>query len=341
MATNDRTIAAVLRMRLELDRYVSAADRDLARMWSAAWQEIVDEVASAAGELAALADDDGWPRRAAVLRNQRAQNALKATVEAVRELAQRAGVRMTEDLAAVLDSAEHWTRAVTATQMPATVTLRWARVDADALEAIVTRTTKRMHALTRPLTADAEARMKSVLIRGVAVGDSPRAAARQIVARCEREFNGGLARALNIARTEMLDAHRTAALKSRMANRDVLGGWRWHCELAKRTCPSCLAQNGTLHALDERGPDDHQQGRCTAVPVTKSWRDLGFDVEEPEPEWPDARQWFDDQPHETRLAIMGPDRLSRYESGRLSWDQMSQRVETPGWRPSYRVRPLA
>jgi hypothetical protein len=120
----------------------------------------------------------------------------------------------------------------------------------------------------------------------------------------------------------------------------VLRGWRWHCALSARTCPSCLALSGSLHDTDEPGPQDHQNGRCTAIPVSKSWRDLGFDINEPPDTFPDAKTWFSEQPREVKTQIMGPERLKRLESGDLGWSDLSQRRETPGWRPSYNVRPL-
>jgi hypothetical protein len=77
------------------------------------------------------------------------------------------------------------------------------------------------------------------------------------------------------------------------------------------------------------------------VPVTKSWKDLGFkNVEEPPDTFPDARQWFNDQPRETKLRIMGPERLKRLEAGDIGWDDMSQLKTTHGWRDSYHIKPL-
>lgn len=342
MPTDHRTIQAVVQMRLELERYVSAADRDLARQWSAAWQEVTDEVQSAAKALTEVAAEHGsWPARAAVLRHQRAQNALKITADAVSDLAKGAGVTIPQDLALIVQSSDRWQEAILRTQLPQVgVRLPWDRVSADALDAIVRRTRGRVESLTRPLPAHVQARMKSVLIRGVAVGDNPNAAAREIVRRCGAAFDGGLTRARNIARTELVDASREAALRSRKANADTLTGWRWHADLSARTCPSCLAQHGSLHPLDEPGPHDHQQGRCTAVPVAKTWRDLGIDLDEPGDDWPDAREWFDQQPPEVQERIMGKERLARLQDGRETWDNLSTRVSTAGWRDSHHVTPL-
>jgi hypothetical protein len=342
VAVTAQTIANTIAMRTELEKYVIEAEIRLARMWSIAWNEVSDEFALAVADLIDTTENGDWPTRTQVLRAQRIQNALKLLANQMLDLVPASATAMTQNLAVILASAEHWSQQIVRTQLPLYgISQSWSRVDVQAMDAIVKRATGRIHSLTVPLTADMEREMKATLIRGVAVGENPRAAARQILQRCERVFSGGRARALNVARTELNDAHRQSALLSRKANNDVLKGWRWHTTLSARTCPSCLAQSGTLHDIDEPGPLDHQQGRCTSVPVTKSWDELGFKgIPEPADTFPDAKAWFDEQPREVKTRIMGPERLKQLESGRLNWGDLSQRRETPGWRPSYNVRPL-
>lgn len=340
MAVTSNTIAATLEMRSELERYVIEAELRLARMYAVAWREVSQEYAQAVGDLVDMADGD-WPTRTQVLRAQRVDNALKLTLEQMRGLVPASATAMNENLASILASAQHWSERIIRTQLPSGVSTSWSRADVRAMDAIVRRTVGRIHSLTMPLTRDMVANMKAVLIRGVVVGENPQAAARQLLQRCDQAFAGGRTRALNIARTEMVDAHRYGALQARKANKDVVGGWRWHTTLSNRTCPSCLSQHGSLHKADELGPLDHQQGRCTSIPVTKSWDELGFkNIPEPPDTFPDARTWFNSQPRETKLRIMGAERLKKLESGALNWDDLSMRVSTPGWRDSYRVAPL-
>lgn len=108
----------------------------------------------------------------------------------------------------------------------------------------------------------------------------------------EGEFNGGLTRALTISRTEILDAYRASSKQTMAANDDVLAGWMWTAELDETTCESCWAMDGQIFDLDVDGPDDHQNGRCTRTPVTKPWRELGFDVDEPPDQRPNAEDVF-------------------------------------------------
>jgi len=107
------------------------------------------------------------------------------------------------------------------------------------------------------------------LTRGLALGLGP-----EVIRRLIQQMMGMvLTRALRIARTEMLRAYREAARRNYQANSDVVKGWIWHSALNERTCAACWAMHGTVHRLEER-LDDHVGGRCTAVPLTKTWAEL-------------------------------------------------------------------
>ncbi len=71
------------------------------------------------------------------------------------------------------------------------------------------------------------------------------------------------------------------------------------------------------HRLRPRvpGPYDHQQGRCARLPRTKSWRELGFDLDEPASLLPDAETVFEALPADDQLAIMGGVRLELLRPG--------------------------
>jgi hypothetical protein len=229
------------------------------------------------------------------------------------------------------------------TQMPpgATgLTVSFNRVPTEALAAIVARTTEQIHSNFKPLSSDTVRKMKAALVRGVAVGDNPRTTASRIMRDTEGAFNGGLTRALNISRTETLDAHRAGGKATEKANLDVLTEWEWSANLDRRTCPSCLSKHGQRFPLEEDGPQDHQQGRCARIPVTKTWRELGFNIDEPDPATKDARAWFDTLTPETQKDIMGPARLKLLQDGDISWADLSSKQKNAGWRDSFVVTPL-
>jgi hypothetical protein len=213
----------------------------------------------------------------------------------------------------------------------------WTRVDARSVEAIVKRSTQQITSRMRPLSRDAQRAVRAELVRGYAAGQNPRRTAGRIVARTQGRFNGGLTRALTIARTETLDASRAGGHIGRLQNADVLDGWEWHCEFGARTCPACIAKDGTIHPLDEPGPNDHPNGRCAAIPRAKSWADLGIDLPEPAPLRQTGQQWFDAQPASTQRQILGPSRYDAWKAGDYPPERWAVMQDNTGWRPSLQV----
>lgn len=75
------------------------------------------------------------------------------------------------------------------------------------------------------------------------------------------------------------------------------------------------------------------------MPKTKSWRDLGFDLDEPADLMPDARSTFDALSPEEQTAIMGEKRLALLQNGDIGWGDLSQKRTTDGWRDSFAPTP--
>ncbi len=344
MSISDETLRLARKLRVTIDSDVNASVRALVKAWARAWDEIHGTWADAAMDLAQASTNGRWPDQWTIARHDRAQAALLAANDEIATLAEFTGVTVTDAVGRVVEYTPEWQARIIATQMPseagtrAELATRFNRVDRYALGAIVERTTEQVTSSARLLNVTAQEQMRRALIRGVAVGDNPRAAAARMVKAAEGAFNGGLTRALVIARTEILDAYRSGAAAAQFANADVLTGWVWLAQLDTRTCPSCLAMHGTEHNLDEVGPNDHQQGRCARMPKAKTWRDLGFDIGEPADVTPDARTWFDGLSRTEQTSIMGPARMRALDGG-VAWHDLAQRRTTPGWRDSWAPTP--
>lgn len=333
-----------LKVTRELRAAVGAAADDetraLARAWARAWDEVVDEFTAAADEVATLRAAGEVVPIGQVRRLARARRAVDAAEEAIGRVLAAQRRRIDNTILEVVDTTVRLTARQIGTQLPRTegttaeLQARFDRVDRQAMDRIVERSTERIVSLSRPLTAVANEAMLRALVRAIPAGQSPRTAARRMVTTVEGRFNGGLARALTVARTEILDAYRHGSAAQQRANRDVVDGWIWTAQLDSRTCPSCVAEHGTFHDLDEFGPDDHQNGRCARTPHVRPWSELGFSIAEPPDLIGTGREWFDGQPEATQLAIMGDKRLDVLRSGRLDWDDVSVRRRTPGWRDS-------
>lgn len=342
MAVTADTLRIAADLRTRLERMTDAQTLALTRAWVDAWDVLAPQFQLALLELMAQADR-GVVSRSVVAKNIRLRDALQATRAMLDTLAAQTETVVTNDVAAAVLDAVGGHAALIGSQLPpdaATAGVSFTRMSPDALAAIVDRTTQRIHSATLPLPADVEQEMKKQIVRGIAVGENPRRVAAKVLDATERRFNGGLTRALTIARTEMLDAHRAATQESEKANKTILAEWEWHAALNARTCPSCWAKHGTRHPLDVSGPDDHQNGRCARVTVTKSWKDLGFDIEEPEDLTPDAETEFNNLTPETQRAIMGATRLELLRSGQIKWADLSRVKQTPGWRDSHVVVPV-
>ena len=347
MAVTPDTLTLLDGARVRIGEHVDGATQDLALAWARAWNEVAAEWEDALADLVAASEDGAWPPPGKVRRAKKALAALEQTRRLVTDLADLIPLRVVQVLPTLTAEAIEWQTRLAASQFPpqagpaTVIAATFDRVDDDAVRAIVDRTSRRVTALSLPLSAQADAAMRSALIKGVTVGDHPEAAARDMLARVRGLFDGGLQRARVIARTEMLDAHRTAsrAQQDRMAS--TLDGWEWICALDSRTCPSCLSQHGSIHPLTEAGPLDHQQGRCDRLPVVKPWSELGYtDVVEPPSAVPDAQAWFDGLPASQREQIMGRERLALLDSGAISWSDLSTQRRTDGWRPSYVPTPV-
>lgn len=341
MAITRRTLRLQEQIRRELAKITDQQTRDLVSAFADAWDEVAPDLTAVLLEQLVAGDR---VTRAQLLRSTRLRKVLATIARHLEVLTAAAGTRVTADLQQVIEIAGAAQASVIDSQLPPGSGLladldQWARVDDRQVEAIVRRSTQQITSLTDPLSAEAYEVVRRELIRGVASGSNPKATAARMVRRAEKGFNGGLNRALVIARTETLDAHRAAAALSQAEHADVLAGWQWLAKLDARTCPSCWSQHGSVHNLDEQGPNDHQQGRCGRLPVAKSWSDLGFDIQEPPSLLPNSTTAFEDLQSDVQLQILGPARYAAWVRGEYPMESWSQLRSTAGWRDSYGVSP--
>lgn len=339
MAITGETTRLIEETRRMVELLVDGLTRSLAAAWLRAWEALAQRFAGALEELAALGGDH-WPTRAQIQRAPQSQETLDTTHASLVLLAAQALTGITAAAKTAIDLGAAGTAALILSQLPAGNPREFQAAPGNLVTALINRTAQQIHTATKPLPAYAVEAMRRELIRGPATGADPSDITRQMLARVEGEFHSGLTRALNIARTEIADAHRAAAMLAQAANADVLAGWRWTAQLGTGTCPSCWAMDGTVYPLAEPGPLDHQSGRCRRVPVTKSWREIGFAGPEPPSTLPDAQETFWALPRADQLHIMGPGRLDLLERGEIAWSDLSTLRQTPGWRPSYAVTPV-
>lgn len=317
---------------------LSSVERSIVEAWARAWGMLRPEVEAAVLALAAE-HAGGMITRATVLRDARMSAALEAVYGALDGLAAQApalaGTILTGVVADASAGQADVIRAGLAGALRAELRSGVVGADAGQVAAIVERSTQQITARHYELAAEAQAAIRAQMVRGVAVGDNPRRAASLAVRGIEDQWNGGLNRARVIARTEIIDAHRTAAMRAEQANADVLAGWEWITHGDERTCRACLSEHGRLHALDEPGPLGHPQCRCARVPVTKSWADLGFPgMRDAESKTGTAQELVDSMHEDELRAALGNDGYAAWKRGDYPIEDWSRRKSVNGWRDS-------
>ena len=179
--------------------------------------------------------------------------------------------------------------------------------------------------------------MRLELVNGIAMGTPPRTIARNMT----RHFGIGANRADNIARTEMLRAYRSSHKRLYQENADILEGWVWHSALDDRSCVLCVAQHGSVHPLDEEMPT-HNRCRCSMIPLTKSWSDLGFTgIQETRYETELGSAWFSKQPYEKQRKTLGPKAHDAYLAGELNITDLVGIKSNRTWGDSVYRKPLS
>lgn len=317
-------------MQTLLDTLLDHHTNTLTAAWAAAWVSVRDELELALIELAENGDVPGWR----IEKSRRVQEGMAAAGRALEDLAELTGTTISDDAARVLGLGVDGEIAMIGAQLPAGRSV--VRVDDAQIGAMLGRTTAQITALSWPISVETDAAIRAELARGMIVGDSPREAARRMLAATEGRFTGGLARALTISRTEMLDAMRVAQRATDQVNAGVLAGWTWGAHLDSKTCGACIAMHGTEWVLTDPGPEGHQNCRCARLPRTKSWAELGFPgLPEPDIGLVDAGEWFDGLTEPEQVGILGKRGHEQWQAGNFPMTDWATRRETPGWRPSY------
>jgi hypothetical protein len=346
MPISRKTLKLTRALKVTVGQEADAATRTLAGAWVKAWDELSTQMQAAVADVVAEAVKLGrWPHPWELARAERLGTALTHAERTLTTLSERAGVTISGSLGPIVAATGSAEPQIIGSQLPAAEQVSMAaraasKILPSALDAIVARSQSRIVGQARALSGEAMDAMRRSLITGITVGSHPSVVAADMLRRVEGEFNGGLSRAMTIARTELLDGYRTASAYAHSANSDVLDGWRWLATLDSRTCPSCWSKNGDTYPISTPGPWDHPNGRCARMPQVRSWQSLGIHAPEPPSSFPDAQKAFKALPKADQLTIMGPGRLAALNSGQAQWSDLAQRRDSSDWRPSYVATPV-
>lgn len=125
------------------------------------------------------------------------------------------------------------------------------------------------------------------------------------------------------------------------ANSDILKGLVWVSSIDTRTSPACMARDGLLYSVEDHTPIGHDLEwgggpgnlhwgcRSTSAPVTKSFRELGIDIDEAPagsrasmdgqlPEGTTFEDWLSRQSKARQDEALGPGRAELFREGRVT-----------------------
>ncbi len=240
---------------LQLER---SAASDMVRAYGASWTRVEQRVTALWQEVTRLreAGEAVPPVRLMQLdRYLRLQDEI--TAELRRFAAHAESSVAATQLAAVNMAQEHAPRLISAVASDAELAgleqfVDFAHAPRGAVEALVgyARGNTPLGVLLDAIPNQVNGTVRDTLIAGLTLGQNPRETARQV----RRAFGTGLARALNISRTETLRAYREATRLEYAANDDILDGWVWSAACDKRTCVTCWALHGRVYKLRRQMP---------------------------------------------------------------------------------------
>lgn len=317
------------RFRGDLLRRERRAASELVRYYGRIWQEINRQISKMIRDYYNTPDTE---RESWLYQMQRLQ-ALRAQVESeigrfARFADRQIQVEQREVVQAAQDHAEQLGR-LGLGKGPPGVEVHWSKLPNEALRDLIgfLQDGSPLKDLLGRLGPEAGQAVMDALMRGLGLGLGP-----EVIGRLIQQMMGmALTRALRIARTEMLRAYREAAYRNYQANGDVVKGWIWHSALNERTCAACWAMHGTVHRLEER-LDDHVCGRCTAVPLTKTWAELGFEGI-PETTLPIERgvDVFQRLNPEMQQEILGAAKYAAWKDGKFGLEDLVGRKYDGRW----------
>ncbi len=259
-------------------------------------------------------------------------NSLRAQAEAqMREFAAYANTSIrTQQLYAVEQAQSHAEQLIRLGlgEPPAGLTLTFNRLPVEAMSNLIGFLSdgSPLRALLDELAGTAGQAVADGLVTGLGLGWGPR----RIAASIREALGGNMVRALRLARTETLRAYRESTLKNYQLNSGVLHGWIWMSARNERTCAMCWAMHGTKHGLDEL-LDDHPNGRCTMLPWTKSWSELGYTGTADNPTMEPGTVLFERLNPEKQRSILGPAKYAAWRDGRFTLSQIVGRRNDPRW----------
>jgi len=179
--------------------------------------------------------------------------------------------------------------------------------------------------LLRQAWPDSAQGLTDALVRGMALGDSPRV----VAAAMQDGLTNGLDRMMTIARTEMMQASREAS-REQYTESGLVSGYRRIAALD--ACLACYALDGETYDTDTL-MELHPNDRCAMIPIVEGL---------PTPDWVSGQERFEALTEEQQRGIMGDSRYELWQSGVVAdLHNFVTVTQNPQWGPSLGLAPLS
>lgn len=186
----------------------------------------------------------------------------------------------------------------------------------------------------KDLEASAFAKVRDAIRQGYVEGETTADIVRRIRGTKARKYEDGILaisrrNAESVVRTAINHTANAARQELYKANADLIGSWRFVATLDARTTVGCAALDGQTFKLGSGPmPPRHYNCRSTTVPVTKTWRELGFDIDElpagtrasmngQVPANQTYQEWLKRQPVEVQDEVLGKTKGELFRKGDL------------------------
>lgn len=325
MPVPPRTLTVLRRLARTVGSTADDTVRAITASWLASWQDLTPAWQAA---ITAIADDytrtGAWPAAWQVARIEAVARATDRTRRSLDVLL--AGAEASNAAAVSAAGRAGWLAEpqLIASQVPR---LTLAEIAMPPIAAADEQRRRRINGLHRGIHTDTAALLPRAL---QPIPNPDRAAITNILFdRIRTAFDAPLTRAVTVARTEPVDAARTAAQLVDLANPALVSAWAWICQCDRRSCIACWAMHGRQFPITQDGPEGHGGCRCQRLPLAGDTT------------LPTAERRFRRLSRRDQQQILGPGRYTLLQSGAVGWADLAVRRSNPGWRDSHVPRPVA
>jgi SPP1 gp7 family putative phage head morphogenesis protein len=188
--------------------------------------------------------------------------------------------------------------------------------------------------------------LKNVMINEIRNGVDIGLTTQQIIKNAKPFFNTMVSNNLNtLVRTSVATVVNDVRMQTYKENESIFKGYEHLSTLDKSTTYNCANRDGATYDLDFQGtnkkgkdfpfkkPPLHYRCRSVILPITKSYRELGLDIDEiPKgtrasmdgsvPETTTFTKWFEDKDKAFQEKYLGESRYKLYKDGKIALSQL-------------------